>query len=73
MNTKYKIDEVVFVCYFNENTQEHCIFKAVIQEILLSKDGLTYYVDNVFEEYNENEIFKNLDEVKKYLEGCYYE
>ena len=73
MNTKYEIDEVVFVCYFNENTQEHCIFKAIVQEILLTKDGLTYYVDNAFEEYRENELFKNLDEVKKYLEGCYYE
>lgn len=73
MNTKYNIDEVVFVCYLNENTQEHCIFKSIIQEILLSKDGLTYYVDNAFEEYTENEIFKNLEEVKKYLEECYYE
>lgn len=73
MNTKYEIDEVVFVCYLNENTQEHCIFKAIVQEILLTKDGLTYYVDNAFEEYRENELFKNLDEVKKYLEGCYYE
>lgn len=73
MNTKYEIDEVVFVCYLNENTKEHCIFKAIVQEILLTKDGLTYYVDNAFEEYRENELFKNLDEVKKYLEGCYYE
>lgn len=73
MISKYNIDDVVFICYLNENTQEHCIFKGVIQEILLSKDGLRYFVDNVFEEYTENEIFKNLEEVKKHLEECYYE
>ena len=71
MNTKYNIGQDVFVCYKDEKLQTYNVYKTKIEEICLRKDGLFYFVDGIYEEFLEQEIFANLSEVKKYLEECY--
>ena len=71
MNTKYNIGQDVFVCYKDEKLQTYNVYKTKIYEICLRKDGLFYFVDGIWEEFLEQEVFANLSEVKKYLEECY--
>lgn len=71
MNTKYHIGQDVFVCYKDEKLQTYNVYKTKIEEICLRKDGLFYFVDGLYEEFSEQEIFANLSELKKYLEECY--
>lgn len=71
MNTKYNIGQDVFVCYKDETLQTYNVYKTKIEEICLRKDGLFYFVDGIYEEFSEQEIFANLSEVQKYLEESY--
>lgn len=71
MNTKYNIGQDVFVCYKDEKLQTYNVYKTKIKEICLRENGLFYFVDGVWEEFSEQEVFVNLSEVKKYLEECY--
>lgn len=71
MNTKYNIGQDVFVCYKDEKLQTYNVYKTKIKEICLRENGLFYFVDGVWDEFSEQEVFANLSEVKKYLEECY--
>ena len=71
MNTKYNIGQDVFVCYKDEKLLTYNVYKTKIEEICLRKDGLFYFVDGIWEEFPEEEVFANLSEIKKYLEECY--
>lgn len=71
MHTKYNIGQDVFVCYKDEKLQTYNVYKTKIKEICLRENGLFYFVDGVWEEFSEQEVFVNLSEVKKYLEECY--
>lgn len=70
MDTKYNIGQDVFVCYKDEKLQTYNVYKTKIKEICLRENGLFYFVDGVWEEFSEQEVFANLSEVKKYLEEC---
>ena len=71
MNSKYNIGQDVFVCYKDEKIQTYNVYKTKIKEICLRENGLFYFVDGIWDEFSEQEVFANLSEVKKYLEECY--
>ena len=68
MNSKYNIGQDVFVCYKDEKLQTYNVYKTKIKEICLREKGLFYFVDGIWDEFSEQEVFANLSEVKKYLE-----
>ena len=71
MNNKFNIDDEVWICFIDENDVGHTIVKTKIDEILLNKDGISYYIDKIVEPFNENEVFDNLKDVMDYLERYY--
>lgn len=73
MNTKYNIGQDVFVCYKDEKLQTYNVYKTKIKEICLRENGLFYFVDGVWEEFSEQEVFDSLESLFQYLEKVYNE
>lgn len=71
MNNKFNIDDEIWVCFTDENDVGHTVLKTKIYEIVLNKEGISYYIDKIFEPFNENEVFDNLKDVMDYLEKYY--
>lgn len=57
ITTKYKIGQKVYVIFREPNELWVKIFDCTITEIAVDSDGYTYYVDKIFEEFAEEDLF----------------
>ena len=55
INTKFDIGDEVFTFEKTEN-RELVINRGKITEICIDKDGATYYIDEIFAEYSEDDV-----------------
>ena len=55
INTKFDIGDEVFTFEKTEN-RELVINRGKITEICIDKDGATYYMDEIFAEYSEDDV-----------------
>ena len=55
IDTKFSLDDEVFTFEKTEN-DEILINRGKVTEICIDKDGVAYYVDEIFVEYTENDL-----------------
>ena len=63
INTEYEIGQHVWFAYKN-NTEEICVCEDYIQEIVITKNGLYYYLCDTDAEIKEEEIIPYEDKNK---------
>lgn len=57
ITTKYAINQKVYAIFKEPKEPWVKIFDCTIVEITLDSDGYVYYVDKIFEEFKEDELF----------------
>ena len=63
ISTEYEIGQHVWFVYKN-NTEEICVYEDYIQEIIITKNGLHYYLQDTDIEIKEEEIIPYKDKNK---------
>lgn len=74
IKTKYGIGDKVYVVFKETDKNEIEVCVGTVQEILIKKDTIGYYVDTLYEEFKEEELVpindkeglaKKIDELSK--------
>ena len=74
IDTKYAIEDKVYVVFKETDKSETEVCVGTVQEILIKKNTIGYYVDTLYEEFKEEELVaindklglsKRIDELSK--------
>lgn len=56
IKTKFEIGQIVYAVFREENEIWVKVFDDVVTEIVISEDGITYYLEKMCEEFKEEDL-----------------